>query len=119
MTVSFGIDPLHLGAEEFAVCRSVTELVDGDVIMDHLMQDRVFDQLFRQVDPGVDTQHEILIAVSAEEPLFAAGKSHFAEKALRVGEFDGDWRQRPAEIAGIELVKAGLDIRNRWFQIKN
>ena len=47
MTVSFGINPLHLGAEEFAVCRGVTELVDGDVIMDHLMEDRVLDELFR------------------------------------------------------------------------
>ena len=47
MTVSFCIDPLHLGAEEFAVCGSVTELVDGDVIMDHLMEDGIFDEFFR------------------------------------------------------------------------
>ena len=46
MTVSFGIDPLHLGAEEFAMCRSVTELVDGDVIMDHLMENRILDEFF-------------------------------------------------------------------------
>ena len=117
MTIAFRIDTRHLTAKEPAVGRGVTKLVDSDEIMDHLMEDGIFNEGFRQVNARIDTKDKVLVAISTKEPLFAAGKSHFAEKALRVGELDGDWRQRPAEIAGIELVKAGLDVRNRGFHL--
>lgn len=55
MSVAFGIYALHFLAEELAVCRSVAEVVDGDEIMDHLMEDGVLDQFFRQVVTGVNT----------------------------------------------------------------
>ena len=46
MTVAFGIDAMHLAAEELAVGGSVVELVDGDVIMDHLMEDGILNEFF-------------------------------------------------------------------------
>ena len=68
MTIAFGIDAMHLAAEELAVGGSVVELVDGDVIMDHLMEDGILDELFRQVKTGIDTEDEVLISQGSKEP---------------------------------------------------
>ena len=108
MAVAFGVDTLHLGAEEFAVCGSVTKLVDGDVIMDHLMEDGVLDEVFGEVDARVDAEDEVLVSGRSEEPRAAAGKCHFAEEGARVREFDRNQRQRRSKETGVELVKAGL-----------
>ena len=116
VAVSFGIDTRHLTAEELAVGGGVAELVDGNVVMDHLMEDGVFDEGLGKVDTDVYTEDEVFVTVTAEEALFAAGKGDFAEEAFCMGEFDGDRRKRPTEIAGIVLVKAELDIGNRWLQ---
>ena len=68
MAVAFGVDTLHLAAKKTTVSGSVAELVNGDVIMDHLMEDSIFDEGFGQVDAGIDTQDEVLISGRAEEP---------------------------------------------------
>ena len=39
MPVSLLVDPLHLTAEELAVRGGVTQMVHGDVIMNHLVHD--------------------------------------------------------------------------------
>lgn len=46
MTIPLGVDALHLPAEEFAVGGGVVELVDGDVIMNHLMEDGILNEFF-------------------------------------------------------------------------
>ena len=74
MSVAFRVDTCHLTAEEVAVRGGVAELVDGDVVMDHLMEDGVFDELFRQVEAGVDTEDEVGIGPFTEEPFAAFGK---------------------------------------------
>ena len=119
MAVAFRIDARHLTAEELPVRGSVTELVDGDVVMDHLMKDGVLDECFRQVDAGIDAEDEVLVLETAEESLLAPNKGKFAKETLRVGEFDRDMRKRTAKETGVEVVKTGLYVRNRWFQIKN
>ena len=68
MAFSFGVDARHFAAEELAVGGGVVELVDGDVIMDHLMEDGVLDELFRQVKTGIDTEDEVLISQGSKEP---------------------------------------------------
>ena len=68
MTVAFGIDAFHKLAEEAAVGRGVAEVVESDVIMDHLMEDGVLDEFFGQIKAGIDTEDEILIAYRPEEP---------------------------------------------------
>ena len=73
VAVTFGIDTRHLAAEELTVNGGVAELVDSDVIMNHLMEDGVFDESFGKVDTNVDTEDEVFVAVSAEEALLAAG----------------------------------------------
>jgi len=110
MTVAFGIDTLHLLAEKSAVSGSVAELVNGDVIMDHLMEYGIFDEGFRQVDTGVNTEDEVLVTGRAEEPGAMLGEGEFAKESAGMRELDGDGRERTAEEAGIELIKAGLDV---------
>ena len=114
MAVAFGVDTLHLTAEELTMGGGVTELVDGDVVMDHLMEDGVLDEGFGQVNAGVDTEDEVFVAEAAKETLLATGESEFAQKAFGVGQFDGDRRKGTGKETGIKLVKAGLDIGNRW-----
>lgn len=68
MAVAFGVDTLHLAAEKAAVSGGITELVDSDVIMDHLMEDGIFDEGFGQVDAGIDTEDEIIVMGGSKEP---------------------------------------------------
>ena len=75
MAVAFGVDTRHVLAKELAVCGGVAEIIDGDKIVDHLMEDGVLDEGFGEVDAGVNTKDEVFIAVAGEEPLFAAGES--------------------------------------------
>ena len=118
MAVAFGVDTLHLGAEEFAVCGSVTKLVDGDVIMDHLMEDGIFDEFFGQIETGVDTKDKVFVTGRAEEPGAMFGEGEFAKESAGMGEFNGDRRERPAEIAGVVLIKPGLDVINRRLHLE-
>ena len=89
---------------------SVAELVNSDVIMDHLMEDGIFDKVFGQVDTGVDTEDKVFVSGRAEEPGAMFGEGEFAKESAGMGELDGDGRQGTAEKTGIELVKAGLDV---------
>ena len=85
MTIAFGVDTVHLAAEELTVGRGVMELIDSDVVMDHLMEDCIFDEGFGEVNAGVDTEDEVLVAEATKEALLAADKSDFAEEAFGVG----------------------------------
>ena len=116
MVVAFGVDARHLTTEELTMSGGVAELVDRDIIMDHLVKDRVFDEFFRQVDAGIDAKNEIRIGPITKEPFAVLDKSEFAEETLGMGEFDRYRRECAGEKAGVELIKTGLDVRNRWFQ---
>lgn len=112
MSVAIGVDARHLAAEEPAVRRGVAKLIDRDIIMDHLMEDGVLDEVFGEVDARVDAEDEVLVAKRSKEPRAAAGKSHFAEEGAGVREFDRNrWQGRSKE-TGVELVKAGLYVRD-------
>ena len=118
MAVAFRIDARHLTAEELPVRRSVAELVDRDIIMNHLMKDGVLDECFRQVNAGIDAEDEVLVLETAEESLLAPDKGKFAKETLRVGEFDRDMRKRTAKETGVEVVKTGLYVFNRRSQFR-
>ena len=45
-------------------------------------------------------------------------KGHFAEESAGMGEFNGNRRKGTAEIAGVKLVKAGLDVINRRLHLE-
>lgn len=68
MTVAFVVNAFHVLAEETTVSRGVAEVVESDVIMDHLMEDGVLDEFFGQIKAGIDTEDEILVSDGAEEP---------------------------------------------------
>ena len=92
MAIAFGVDARHLAAEELTVSGGVLELVDGDEIMDHLMEDGILDEFFWQVDADVDAENEIFVFIAAEEALLAASEGQFAEETLGVGQADGNRR---------------------------
>lgn len=68
MAVTFGIDAFHKLTEKAPVGRGVAEVVESDVIMDHLMENGVLDQLFGQIKADIDTEDKILVSNGAEEP---------------------------------------------------
>ena len=112
MTVPFGVDSRHLTAEELPVNGGVIPLINSDIKMDHLMEDRVLNEGFGEVNADVYAKDKILVAVLAEETVFAAGEGEFAEEAFGVREADGDGRELSAEKAGVEVFKAGLYVRD-------
>ena len=119
VTVALSVDTLHLLAEETAVGGGVAEAIDGDVIVDHLMEDGILDKIFRQVVAGVDTQGEARERPIAKEPLTMLQEGEFAQESAGVAELDRYRRQRPGKEAGVILVEAGLYVWKRGDQIRN
>jgi len=78
MAVALTVDTLHLTAEEPAVCRGVRPLVVSNVIVDHLMQNRVVHYLLRQINTHIDAQYEIRVLIPGEQPLSLADKAYFS-----------------------------------------
>ena len=116
MTVAFGVDALHLPAEEFAMRRGVMELIDSDIVMNHLMEDGILNELLGHIKTGVDAEDKMVIGPRTEEPFAMFDEGEFAEESAGIGEFNRDRRQGTAEKAGIELIKTGLDVINRGDQ---
>ena len=112
MAVAIGVNARHLAAEEPAVGGGVAKLIDRDIIMDHLMENGVLDEVFGEVDARVDAEDEVLVAKRSKEPRAATGKGHFAEESARVRELDRDRRQRRSKETDVELIKAGLYVRD-------
>ena len=54
-----GIQACHLRSKKATMRRAVLQLVDRNIIMNHLMEDDVFHHVLRQVYAGVDTQDKI------------------------------------------------------------
>ena len=116
MPVSLLVDPLHLTAEELAVRGGITQMVHGDVIMNHLVQDCVLQQIFGQVETCVDTQFEVRVPPFAKEPCPMLDKRHLSKERTGIGELDRYRRQRSVEITDVILVKTGLYVINRGNQ---
>ena len=111
--VAGSVDALHLLTEEAAVGRGIAEVVDGNVIVDHLMEDGILDERFRQVDAGVDTENEVLMAYGSKEPCTMLNKGYFAEEGAGVRQFDRDRRKGTGKETGVVGVKARLYVRDR------
>ena len=113
MPVSVLVDPLHLTAEELAVRGGITQMVHSDVIMNHLVQDCVLQEIFGQVETCVDTEHEVPFA---KEPCPMLDKRHLSKESTGIGELDRYRRQRSVEITDVILVKTGLYVIDRGNQ---
>ena len=118
VTVALGVDTRHVLAEEPAVGGGVAKLVDGNEVMDHLMDDGVLDKVFLQVNTGIDAQDEIFIAVTGKKPLLAAGEGDFAQKAFGVGQSNRYRRKLPTKEAGVVVVEARLYVRDGVNQLQ-
>ena len=111
---SLCIDTHHFATEELAVHTRVAPLIDGNIVMNHLMQDSVLDQCLRKINTHIDAEHEVLVPIATEQALFAARKRHFAEKAFRVAEFDWQRRQLAFEIGRVVFIKSRLYVFDCW-----
>lgn len=116
MPIAFGVDTRHLAPEEFAVRRGVTELINSNIIMDHLVENGILNKFFGQVKAGVDAQFEVLVFPVSEEPFAMLDISDFAEKSAGIRELYGDRRKGTTEETGVVLVKTGLYVRKRGSQ---
>ena len=108
MMLSVGVYSCHFAAEQLSVSTRVSPLIDSDIVMNHLMQNSVIYQLFRQVNPRIDPKGEILIPIAPKEPTFAANKSDLSQETFGIGQFDRDRRQCTPEKTGVIFVKSGL-----------
>ena len=116
MPVSLLVDPLHLTAEELAVRGGVTQMVHGDVIMNHLMENRILDEFFGKIETRVDPEFEVRVPPFAKEPCPMLDKRHLSKERTGIGELDRYRRQRSVEITDVILVKTGLYVINRGNQ---
>ena len=110
MTVTIRVDTRHLLAEEYAMRGGVAEVINCNVIVNHLMKNSVLNEFLWQVIPGVDTEGKIGVVPTAKEPFATFDKGDFAEKSTGIGEFDGDRRKRADKEAVVIIVEMLLNI---------
>ena len=67
-------------------------MVHGDVIMNHLMENRVLQEIFRQVETRVDTEHEVRVPPFAEKPSPMLDECHFTKERTGITELDRNRR---------------------------
>ena len=106
------IDPFHQSAEERPVRRGVRQLVESDVVMDHFVDDGIFQHLLRHLDPSVDAQREVEVLHLSVRPSapFEATRS---EECLRIAQTDTRHRKLTRKELPVKLLKLLLDIGNR------
>ena len=92
MPIAFLVDTCHLSTEEPTMRGGVLQLIDRNIIMNHLVQNGVLYQFFRQVNSNIYTQHKIFIFISPKQALPFAHKSDLTQESLGVAEFDRQGR---------------------------
>jgi len=76
------------------------------------MEHSILNQLFRQVDAGIDTKDKILIMIPTEESLLATRERELSQKSFGMGQLDRNGRQRTTKKTGVVLVETGLYVRD-------
>lgn len=110
-----GVDPCHLFPEHLAVGGSVAYVVEPYPIVDHLMENGVFELRFRQVETGAEPEPEIVadyMPPSSPDPA-AAGP----ERTFRTPEPNRNLGQLSIEELPVEAVEAGLGERKREYHV--
>lgn len=82
-----GVDAGHDFSEHHPVGTGILQLVVADVVMNHLVKNRVFHLLFGQVHPSADAQHEVVFLHSPvlSRPFFIDARP---QKCLRMAQSD-------------------------------
>lgn len=112
-----GIEARHLLAEKAAMGRGVLPAVEGDIVVNHLVEDGILHHLLGKVYARVDTQDEIgVVPAATEEPALLA-KTDLAEEGLGIAQFDRDGRQLTVEILPVEVIELLPDIWNGSNQV--
>ena len=73
MPIAGLVDTRHFLSEEFTMCARIFPLIDSNIIVNHLVQNSVFNHFFGQVNSHIDTQGEVGILVfcfvGSEKPM--------------------------------------------------
>ena len=67
-------------------------MVHSDVIMNHLMENRVLQEIFGQVETRVDTQFEVRVPPFAEKPSPMLDECHLPKERTGITELDRNRR---------------------------
>ena len=78
------IQTSHLRTEKPTMRRAVLQLINHDIIMNHLVEDNILHHLLGQGYARVDTENEIEIMPLAAEQFALLAKADLAEKSLGI-----------------------------------
>ena len=112
-----GIDTRHLLAEKAPMGRGILPLVESDEVVNHLVEDSIFEHLLGQVYAGVDTKDEIGITPFAAEESALLAEADLSEEGLCIAQFDGNRRQLIVKILSVEIIELLSDIWNGGNQV--
>ena len=87
------------------MCTRVSPLMNTYIIMYHLVNDRVFEFTFAQINLRADLQFEIIILHSSAQTPAPLKRTH-AHKSPCMTKPDGQLRQLPAKHLCVELFKS-------------
>ena len=88
----FRIDCFHNPAENLAVGRCVVDAIPYNVIMDHFVNNHVFQFVFRQIIAGVDSYAKVFLRNHIAEEVPFTGVCQFSDEGSRTAKFQSDRR---------------------------
>ena len=106
-----GIDTRHLLAEKAPMGRGILPLVESDEVVNHLVEDSIFEHLLGQVYACVDTKDEIGITPFAAEESALLAEADLSEEGLCIAQFDGNHWQSVSEYQSVKLLEFLFDKR--------
>lgn len=105
------VDAVHDVPKEETMRTGVLQLIHAYVVVDHLVNDGIFDYLFRQIYSGVDAKAEVEVLL-----LSVRKYAHFvralSQESLRIAQFDGKFGETSFEHLLVELIKLLFDV---WY----
>ena len=92
--------------------RSVLQLIIADEVMNHLVDNSIFDFCFRKVNAGIDTQLEVIAYLLAVLSFSGLERTN-TQESLRITELYGQFGELPGKHLLVELLKLLFDI---WYR---
>ena len=107
MPAGLFVDLLHPSAENHAVCRCVLPLFRQDLVVDHFVQENIFQLVFRQIVLCADPDAEAIVFDFSEEvaPFFVGA---CAQAAHGAAQFDRNRLERSGKTGFVERVETFL-----------
>ena len=104
-----GVDVVHHLAEDAAMAGGVLEIVAEDVVVYHLVDDSVVEELGCGGSMAADDQKEVAIACLAHKAAVAV-VAQLPQEGAGIGEPDGEGLEAGTEDELVEVLKPLLDV---------